>query len=128
MNPEYNKELIIFNEYFINWDEDVYLLEGALDHVVVENSIPWLGKKLSDLLWNTIYDKAKGDIIIAYDPDAIKNADKMYQQLDGGKLKGRIRVLKYKSEYDLCELHKRLNQADFQTLLKSSSRIKESKL
>ena len=128
MNPDYNKELVVFNEFYVDWNKDVYLLEGALDHIVVENSIPWLGKKLSDLLWNTIYDNAKADVVIAYDPDATKNADRLYIQLDGGKLKGRVKVLKYNSEHDLCELHKRLTKPDFDTLLKTATRIKESKI
>lgn len=127
-NPDYPKEKIIFNEYYIDWEQDVYLLEGALDHLVVPNSIPMLGKKMSDLLWNRVYDNAKANVIIAYDPDAMGNIKKLYQQLDGGKLKGRVKALFYKSEFDLCELHRRLSAADFIQLLKSARIIKESKL
>lgn len=127
-NPEYPKEKIIFNDYFVDYTSDVFLVEGALDHLVVPNSIPMLGKKISDLLWNKLYDNAKGDVVIIYDPDAMKNAKKLYQQLDGGKLKGRIKALFYRSEYDICELHKRLSKESFNELLKSARRIKESKL
>jgi len=127
-NPEYPKEKIIFNEFFINWNEDVYLLEGALDHLVVPNSIPMLGKKMSDLLWNRLYENAKANIIIGYDPDAMGNIHKLYNMLDGGRLKGRIKALFYKSEFDLCELHRRLSPNDFNALLKSARHIKESNL
>jgi DNA primase len=127
-NPEFPKEQIIFNEFYIDWDKDVYLVEGALDHIVVENSIPMLGKKLSDLLWNTLYDNAKANVIIAVDPDAMDMVKKLYKQLNGGKLHGRIRALMYKSEHDLCELHKRLPKDQFQQLLSSSIQIRESKL
>jgi len=127
-NPEYPKEKIIFNEYYIDWNQDVYLLEGALDHLVVPNSIPMLGKKMSELLWGRIYDNAKANVIIAYDPDAMSNVKKLYQMLDGGKLKGRVKALFYKSDFDLCELHKRLSPTDFNKVLQSARHIKESKL
>lgn len=127
-NPEYPKENIIFNEKFIDYNQDIFLLEGALDHVVVPNSITMLGKKISPLLHERLYDNAKANIIIGYDPDAIKNIKKLYTLLDGGKLKGRIRALFYESQYDLCELHRRLTPNDFKTLLQSSRPIKEYKL
>ncbi len=127
-NPEAPKEKIIFNEYFVDWDKDIFLVEGAFDHIVVPNSITMLGKKMSDLLWETLYDKATADIIIAYDPDAMDSIKKLYKQLDGGKLKGHVKALFYKSEYDLCDLHKRLSPDDFQKLLQSARQIKESKL
>ena len=127
-NPEYPKELIIFNEYFIDWTKDIYLVEGAFDHIVIPNSITMLGKKLSDLLWMRLYDKAQANVIIGYDPDAMKNVKPLYQKLDGGKLKGRIKALIYKSEFDLCELHRRLSPDDFQLFLNTARFIKESKL
>lgn len=127
-NPEYPKELIIFNEFYIDWNKDVYLFEGAFDHLAVENSIPMLGKVMSDLLWNKLYDNAKANIIIGYDPDAMKNVKKLYKTLDDGKLKGRIKALIYQSKYDICELHKRLTPEEFQQLLDSARHIKESKL
>ena len=118
----------MFNEFYIDWTKDVYVVEGALDHIVVENSIPMLGKKISDLLWNTLYDNAKANVVIAVDPDAMAGVKKIYKQLNGGKLHGRIRALLYKSEYDLCDLHKRLTKEQFQELLSSVTEIRESML
>ncbi len=127
-NPDCPKELIIFNEFYIDWTKDVYLFEGALDHLAVENSIPMLGKKMSELLWSRLYDNAKANIIIGYDPDAMNSVKKLYKLLDGGKLKGRIKALIYKSDHDICELHKRLSPEEFKQLLDSARHIKESKL
>ena len=87
-----------------------------------------LGKKISPLLHEKIYDTATANVIIAYDPDAMNNIKKLYLQLDGGKLKGRVKALFYRSDYDLCELHKRLSLEAFEQLLQSSRHIKESKL
>ena len=87
-----------------------------------------LGKKLSPLLWNTLYVNAKANVVIGYDPDAMDNVKKLYQQLDGGKLKGRIKALIYRSKFDVCELHKRLTPVDFQSFLNSARFIKESKI
>jgi hypothetical protein len=127
-NPEASKEKVVFNEYHIDWDKDVYIVEGALDHIVVENSIPMLGKKMYELLWNTLYDKSKANVIIAIDPDAMGSVKGMYKELNGGKLRGRVKALLYKSKFDLCELHKKLNKDDFIKLLNSYTDFKESKL
>jgi hypothetical protein len=127
-NPDYPKELIVFNEYYIDWEKDVYLFEGAFDHIAVDNSITMLGKKMSELLWTTLYDKAKANVIIGYDPDAMGNVKKLYKQINTGKLKGRIKALIYRSDHDICELHKRLPPEQFQQLLDSARFISESKL
>ena len=34
-NPDVSKSDIIFNEGLINWDSNVYLVEGVFDHIVV---------------------------------------------------------------------------------------------
>ena len=48
LNPDSDKEVIIFNECCLNWDSDIYLVEGPFDHIVVHNSVPLLGKKISN--------------------------------------------------------------------------------
>jgi DNA primase len=53
LNPDSDKEQIIFNECCLNWDSDIYLVEGPFDHIVVHNSIPILGKKISDKLMHS---------------------------------------------------------------------------
>ena len=103
-NPEAEKDKIIFNEHQINWEEDVYLVEGVFDMFFVSNSIPVLGKNVSDKLWNKLYDNCKKNIIICLDGDAWNDAEKLYRKLDGGKLTGRIRLIKLPKDKDVGEL------------------------
>ena len=42
----------------------VYLVEGAFDGFFLDNSIVMLGKKMSKLLFETLYTNANGNIII----------------------------------------------------------------
>jgi len=102
-NPEAEKEKIIFNEYLIDWDKPISLVEGPFDHIFVENSIPMLGKKLSDLLFNLLYDNAK-KITIILDGDAWKDAELLYYKLNGGKLFGKIWIVKLPKDIDIADL------------------------
>jgi DNA primase len=92
-NPEKDKNDYIFNEYFINWDSDIYLVEGVTDHIVTPNSIPLLGKDISNLLFNKLQENANANIIIFLDSDATKNAIKLYDILNINKLIGRVRII-----------------------------------
>jgi len=103
-NPEQEKDKIIFWENLIDWNKDIYLVEGAFDGLFVENSIPMLGKHMSELLFNTIYKKAKGDVIICLDADAWQNAVKLYHELNGGEMWGRIKLIKLPDEKDIADL------------------------
>ena len=103
-NPEAEKDKIIFWENLIDWNKDIYLVEGAFDGLFVENSIPMLGKHMSELLFNTIYKKAKGDVIICLDADAWQNAVKLYHELHGGELWGRIKLIKLPDDKDIADL------------------------
>jgi DNA primase len=108
-NPEAEKEKIIFWESLIDWDKDIYLVEGAFDGIFLENSIPMLGKHMSELLFETIYNKSKGDIIICLDADAWTNAVKLYHELNGGMLWGRIKIVKLPDDKDVCDLKGEIN-------------------
>jgi DNA primase len=103
-NPEAEKDKIIFWENLIDWDRDIYLVEGAFDGLFLDNAIPMLGKHMSELLFDTIYKKAKGDIIICLDADAWENAVKLYHELHGGELWGRIKLIKLPDEKDIADL------------------------
>jgi DNA primase len=103
-NPEAPKELLIFNESRIDWDKDIWLVEGVFDGLFVENSIPLLGKFLSDLLWETLYDKANGRIIVCLDGDAWLDAIKIYDKLSGGRLYSKIDIVKLPLDKDLGDL------------------------
>jgi len=103
-NPQAPKELLIFNESRIDWNEDIYLVEGVFDGFFVPNSIPLLGKFVSDLLWETLYDKSQGRIIICLDGDAWLDAVRIYEKLSGGRLYGKIDVIKLPKDKDLGDL------------------------
>ena len=104
MNPEAEKDIIIFNESLIDWDKDIFLCEGVFDALFLPNSIAMLGKHMSELLLNSLYEKAKGNIIIALDGDAFQDSIRLYEELNGGTLYGKIKVLKLPEDKDVCDL------------------------
>jgi len=103
-NPALPKETLIFNESRIDWKKDVWIVEGVFDGLFVENSIPLLGKYVSDLLWEKLYDNCKGRIIICLDGDAWEDAKKIYYKLSGGRLYGKIDIIRLPLDKDLCDL------------------------
>jgi DNA primase len=103
-NPEAEKDKIIFWENLIDWNKDVFLVEGAFDGLFLDNAIPMLGKHMSEILFETIYKKAKGNITICLDADAWQNAVKLYHELNGGELWGRIKLVKLPDDKDIADL------------------------
>ena len=103
-NPTAEKDKIIFNEHLINWEKDIFLVEGVFDGFFLENSIPMLGKKISSLLFETLYNKAKSDIIICTDGDAWQDGLKIYHELNGGELYNRVKIVKLPKDKDVCDL------------------------
>jgi len=59
---------------------------------------------MSTHLFTTIYEKANGNIIIALDGDAWRNATKLYRELNGGRLYGKVKIVKLPSDKDVCDL------------------------
>jgi DNA primase len=103
-NPEAEKDKIIFWENLIDWNKDIFLVEGAFDGLFLDNVIPMLGKHMSELLFETIYMNAKSNIIICLDADAWQNAVKLYHELNGGELWGRIKLVKLPDNKDIADL------------------------
>ena len=103
-NPKASKDTLIFNEYLIDWNKDIYICEGVFDSIFLPNSIPLLGKFINDYLWGRLYDDAKGDIIICLDGDAWADAEKLYYKLNGGRLYGRVKVVKLPEDKDIGDL------------------------
>jgi len=103
-NPEAEKQIIIFNESLIDWSQDIYLCEGPFDSLFLPNSIPLLGKKMSDVLFDKIYDEAKSNVVIVLDSDAWEDSKRLYFKLSGGKLYGRIKVVKLPEGKDIADL------------------------
>jgi len=71
---EVHKNDIIFNENFINWDLPIYIVEGVFDMFRIPNSIPILGKEISELLVEQLL-KHNCTVILCLDDDAIKKTD-----------------------------------------------------
>ena len=128
LNPDSDKEQIIFNERFINWDSDIYLVEGPFDHLVVHNSIPILGKKISDKLMNSLFHKASANVIILLDSDAWGDTKKHYAKLNVGKLFGRIKIVKLEEGYDIAKIHEEKGREGVIDVMRNSFKLKESVL
>jgi hypothetical protein len=79
-SDEVAKSDIIFNEYFINWDLPVFLVEGVFDMLRLPNAIPVLGKEASELLIDELL-KHNSTVIICFDPDAIKKTEETFSIL-----------------------------------------------
>ena len=80
-NPKASKN-IVFNELFIDWNDDLTIVEGVFDAVVARNAAPILGSTLrsdSRLIQNIVYNDTP--VYIALDPDAAKKERKIIQTL-----------------------------------------------
>jgi DNA primase len=108
-NPQAEKDKIIFNEHLINWDEDIYIVEGVFDAFFLPNPIPMLGKHLSEYLFESLYTKSKKNVIICLDGDAWTNATKLYRELNGGALYDRVKIVKLPEDKDVCDLRGNIN-------------------
>lgn len=103
-NPSVPKDEIIFNEHLIDWKSDLFLCEGVFDSFFLKNPLVMLGKKLSKLAFQTIYDKAEGNVIVCTDGDAWEDGLRIYHELNGGKLFGKIKLVKLPKDKDICDL------------------------
>lgn len=122
INPEAEKEEIIFNENKINWDATIYIVEGVTDHIVIPNSIPLLGKYISPKLLDLLHDKAKAKVVIVLDDDAHADAERLYRELNFGDLRGRIRVC-FPEDYDPSKLYEKFGYKGIITLLRTSRQL-----
>ena len=114
-NPEVDKDTLIWNEHLINWDEPVYIVEGAFDSIFLPNSIPMLGKFMTNILFNKLYDNAK-KIVIVLDPDAYDDAEKLYHKLNCGKLMNKVWIVKLEGDKDIADLKGDLSQYELKQL------------
>jgi DNA primase len=109
-NPPVPKDEIIFNEGAVDWKKDIYLCEGVFDSFFLPNPIVMLGKKMSRLLFETLYLKAEGNIIICTDGDAFTDGLKLYHELNGGKLYNKIKLTKLPADKDVCDLRGQIDE------------------
>lgn len=102
-NPNVVKDNIIFNEYFIDWTQTIYLVEGVFDSLFLDNSVPLLGKYLSEHLHATLYERAT-KIVIILDGDAWADAQKLYHKLNCGRLMNKVFIIKLPIDKDVADL------------------------
>jgi DNA primase len=124
INPDVPKQEIIFNEYLINWDATIYLVEGVFDHIVVPNSIPLLGKNISELLFYKLQTKAKANIVVLLDNDAFNDAVKLYHKLNFGVLNDRIRICKLPDGFDPSKVFEKFGNKGIIHYLSKSGKLK----
>ncbi len=81
MNPQVTKD-IVFNELFVDWKNDLILVEGIFDAIKAGNAIPILGSTLREdsKLFQEIV-KHDTPIYLALDPDAEKKANYLIRSL-----------------------------------------------
>lgn len=102
-NPDVQKETIIWNEHLIDWKKRVYLVEGVFDSIFLPNSIPMLGKYISDLLFKKIYENADS-LTIILDGDAWDDAERLYHKINCGNLMGKVYIVKLPKDKDIADL------------------------
>ncbi len=127
-NPEIPKTEIIFNEGKVNWDSNIFIVEGVFDHIVVPNSIPMLGKVMSDDLFTKLVSKAECKVVILLDSDAYTDAIKLYKKLNSTKLIGRVFIVKLPDGYDISDINQKLGKKGVVQILSTAKKIKESLL
>lgn len=128
INPEASKQEIIFNERYINWDATIYLVEGAFDHIVVPNSIPLLGKDLSNILFYELHEKAKANIVVLLDEDAYDRAQDLYWELNVGRLTDRIRICRLPTGHDPSSIFKEWGAKGIVNYLQKPIKLKQTVL
>lgn len=92
-NCKADKNKIIFQEDKIQWNNDIILVEGALDGIYYYNSIALLGKvlKKDHEIYKQLYEKANANIIICLDGDTeISETKRIYNLLNVGRLRNKI--------------------------------------
>lgn len=83
LNPEFKRETTVFNEFRIDYSEEVCLVEGIFDAVVAEhNTVPLLGKELAkdSRLFQRLAEH-NTPVVVALDSDATKQALKLCDDL-----------------------------------------------
>ena len=108
-NPEAQKEIIIWNEHLINWMNKVYVVEGVFDSIFLPNSIPMLGKFMSDVLFDLLYENAL-QITIVLDGDAWDDAVRLFHRLNCGRLFNKVNIIKLPMDQDIADLQGNLEK------------------
>jgi hypothetical protein len=62
------------------------------------------------MLFERLYNEALGEIHICLDGDAWDDAQKLFHELNGGTLYGRIKIIRPPKDRDVCDLRGEINE------------------
>jgi transcription elongation factor Elf1 len=96
-NCDADKNKIILHEDKIQWDADIYLVEGAIDCIYYPNSVSLMGKTMNKSmeLYSKLKERANANIIICLDGDTtIDEVKRIYNTLNRGRLFGKIKYIR----------------------------------
>lgn len=134
-NCDFDKKNIILHEDKINWNCNVYLVEGAVDCLYYYNSIALLGKTLTtdSKLYKTLFEKANADIVICLDGDTkIDEVKKIYKLLNTGNLFDRIKYIRLGTDKipykDFGEIYEASGRNGISKVLGMAEKFKEYEL
>ena len=128
LNPEAEKQEIIFNEFKINVFSTIYIVEGVTDHLVTPNSIPLLGKTLSNKLLDFLHDNSMAYVIVFLDGDAWEDAKRIYSELNFGNLMGKIKIIKTPEDYDPSKINEDFGPKGLIKILKTARFLSDKEL
>ena len=124
-NSNTEKSEIIFQESLIDWDSDIFLCEGTLDAIYMDNCISLLGKSLTrkTKLYQTIKERANAKIIICLDGDTdITETKYIYNLLNSGRTKGKIYYIRLDHFKDFGEVYEEYGKLG---MIKLNKKIKQ---
>lgn len=104
INPSTSRD-IIFNELYVDFDEEVTLVEGVFDALKAKNAVPLLGSTLREgsRLFTEIV-KNDTAVLLALDPDATYKSTNIKNLLLKHGIE--VREVKYEDHRDLGEMTK----------------------
>lgn len=131
-NCDADKNKIILHEDKIQWDADIYLVEGAIDCIYYPNSIGLMGKFLNNKMevYNKLRERANGNIIICLDADTtMDEVKRVYRVLDRGRLKGKIKYIRLDGDYkDFGEIYEAEGREGLIKAMKTAKQFSEIEL
>ena len=117
------KDIVGF-ELFVNWEEPILLVEGALDAITSKvNSIPLFGKTIMNNLKRRILEKKVKTLYVALDNDAVKDSMRIVEELMNEGIKVHMIKLTEKDPNDIgyekfTDIKNSTNETSFRELVK----------
>ena len=104
MNPPVSRD-IIFNELYVDFDEELTIVEGVFDAIKAENAVPILGstiRETSKLFKKIVQNDTP--VLLALDPDAKKKSESIKNLFL--KYGVEVREIQYPDERDIGDMSK----------------------